>query len=201
MTLLQMQAQKSSYSNAGIDSSNITAAPSRGGNNPAITNNNINASTGGLALGSHELYSQFRDHSTDTNSSISSSARVTGQRGLITSPSSASDHRNHQSGQSHFPDLITSPNSSFEPHLRGQHQPVQRHHLQHQQHPPPFAPTIPGRKRKRAEFELSFETPGDVVSKGIISYHDAELYFETFFGGCVCCPSPSIVPVASFLSD
>lgn len=43
-----------------------------------------------------------------------------------------------------------------------------------------------GKKRKRAEFELNFEKAGDVVSKGLVSYEDAELYFRAFFSGCVC---------------
>ena len=43
----------------------------------------------------------------------------------------------------------------------------------------------PGMKRKRGDFETRTEAPTDVVSKGLISYDDAILYFGTFFRGCV----------------
>jgi hypothetical protein len=42
-----------------------------------------------------------------------------------------------------------------------------------------------GTKRKRGDFEVRNEPPADVVSKGLISYDDAALYFGTFFRGCV----------------
>lgn len=44
------------------------------------------------------------------------------------------------------------------------------------------APTL---KRKRGDFELNVEPTADVVSKGLISFADAFLYFGTFFQGCV----------------
>lgn len=42
-------------------------------------------------------------------------------------------------------------------------------------------------KRKRGDFELNVDAGngGDVISKGLISYDDAVLYFGTFFQGCV----------------
>lgn len=40
-------------------------------------------------------------------------------------------------------------------------------------------------KRKRGDFELSVEIRLDVVSRGLISYEDATVYFRTFFQGCV----------------
>jgi hypothetical protein len=40
-------------------------------------------------------------------------------------------------------------------------------------------------KRKRGHFELNIERSVDVVAKGLISLADAELYFRTFFQGCV----------------
>jgi hypothetical protein len=40
-------------------------------------------------------------------------------------------------------------------------------------------------KRKRGDFEVRTEYSLDVVSKGLISYDDAVLYFGTFFQGCV----------------
>ena len=40
-------------------------------------------------------------------------------------------------------------------------------------------------KRKRGDFEVRTEHSLDVVSKGLISYDDAVLYFRTFFQGCV----------------
>lgn len=42
-----------------------------------------------------------------------------------------------------------------------------------------------GLKRKRGDFELNIERSVDVVAKGLISLADAELYFRTFFKGCV----------------
>lgn len=42
-----------------------------------------------------------------------------------------------------------------------------------------------GLKRKRGDFELNIERSVDVVAKGLISLADAELYFRTFFQGCV----------------
>jgi len=40
-------------------------------------------------------------------------------------------------------------------------------------------------KRKRGDFELNAERSVDVVAKGLISLSDAEIYFGTFFQGCV----------------
>jgi hypothetical protein len=42
-------------------------------------------------------------------------------------------------------------------------------------------------KRKRGDFELNLERTVDVVAKGLISLADAEVYFRTFFQGCVSC--------------
>ncbi|CZR53510.1 uncharacterized protein PAC_03389 [Phialocephala subalpina] len=44
----------------------------------------------------------------------------------------------------------------------------------------------PSLKRKRGDFELNVDVGigGDVISKGLISYDDAVLYFGTFFQGC-----------------
>ena len=42
-----------------------------------------------------------------------------------------------------------------------------------------------GAKRKRGDFEVRTEHSPDVVSKQLISYDEAVLYFETFFEGCV----------------
>ena len=42
-----------------------------------------------------------------------------------------------------------------------------------------------GAKRKRGDFELRTEDSLDVVSKELISYDDAVLYFRAFFQGCV----------------
>jgi len=42
-----------------------------------------------------------------------------------------------------------------------------------------------GTKRRRGDFEINIEENLDVVNKGLISYTEAELYFETFFKGCV----------------
>ena len=44
---------------------------------------------------------------------------------------------------------------------------------------------IPSLKRKRGDFELNVERSVDVVSRGLISLSDAEVYFGTFFQGCV----------------
>jgi hypothetical protein len=41
------------------------------------------------------------------------------------------------------------------------------------------------KKRKRGDFELNVERSVDVVGKGLISLSDAEVYFRTFFRGCV----------------
>jgi hypothetical protein len=40
-------------------------------------------------------------------------------------------------------------------------------------------------KRKRRDFELNVERSVDVVNKGLISLSNAEVYFKTFFQGCV----------------
>jgi hypothetical protein len=40
-------------------------------------------------------------------------------------------------------------------------------------------------KRKRGDFELNVERSVDVVAKGLISLADADIYFRTFFQGCV----------------
>ena len=42
-----------------------------------------------------------------------------------------------------------------------------------------------GTKRKRGDFEVRTEAAADVVSRGLISYDAAVLYFGTFFQGCV----------------
>lgn len=42
-------------------------------------------------------------------------------------------------------------------------------------------------KRKRGDFVLNVERSVDVVAKGLISLADAEVYFRTFFQGCVSC--------------
>ncbi|KUJ08937.1 uncharacterized protein LY89DRAFT_690509 [Mollisia scopiformis] len=39
-------------------------------------------------------------------------------------------------------------------------------------------------KRKRGDFELNAGMEPDIISKGLISYDDAVLYFTTFFQGC-----------------
>jgi hypothetical protein len=41
------------------------------------------------------------------------------------------------------------------------------------------------RKRKRGDFELTTEVEKDVVSKGVLTYEDAVVYFRRFFEGCV----------------
>jgi len=45
--------------------------------------------------------------------------------------------------------------------------------------------TVSAMNTKRGDFELRIEENLDVVAKGLISLEDAELYFETFFQGCV----------------
>lgn len=45
-----------------------------------------------------------------------------------------------------------------------------------------------GTKRKRGDFEVRTEASLDAVSKGLINYDDAVLYFGTFFRGCVSLP-------------
>jgi hypothetical protein len=42
-----------------------------------------------------------------------------------------------------------------------------------------------GTKRKRGDFEVKTEDSADVVSRGLVSYEEASLYFGRFFQGCV----------------
>jgi hypothetical protein len=62
----------------------------------------------------------------------------------------------------------------------------------------PFSPdfTLPNQtyqpltpmKEKLSDFELRIEENLDVVARGLIRLEDAELYYETFFQGCVSLP-------------
>lgn len=54
----------------------------------------------------------------------------------------------------------------------------------------PPTPSSSSSKRKRRDFELSFEDTTDVVSKGLISMTDAFSYFQKFFQGCVSSEVP-----------
>lgn len=51
--------------------------------------------------------------------------------------------------------------------------------------PSPLSYEPPTLKRKRGDFELNARMEPDVISKGLISYDNAVLYFNTFFQGCV----------------
>ena len=42
-----------------------------------------------------------------------------------------------------------------------------------------------GTKRKRGNFEVKTEVSADIVSRGLISYEEASVYFGRFFQGCV----------------
>lgn len=84
------------------------------------------------------------------------------QQGLgIATPAMSSSSSSHQARNFSAP----NPNPTFQTEARA----------------PAFSPS---KKRKRAEFELNIEAAGDVVSKGLIGYEDAELYFRAFFSGC-----------------
>ena len=46
-----------------------------------------------------------------------------------------------------------------------------------------------GNKRKRSDIEVKTEPPSDLVSRGLLRYDEAVMYFRVFFQGCVSWPS------------
>ncbi|KAH8803720.1 C6 zinc finger domain protein [Xylogone sp. PMI_703] len=55
---------------------------------------------------------------------------------------------------------------------------------------------LPSSRPRRSDFEIRVKPSVDVVARGLISYEEAHIYFETFFQGC-----DSYVPIFSSKTD
>lgn len=104
-----------------------------------------------------------------------------------TSGSPVYEHNEHRFQQSQIrEDEYTSPVSmSVSSHPSGPRTEVLYPRPQMYESPSAISYGGFGLKGKRGDFELNIERSVDVVAKGLISLADAELYFRTFFQGCV----------------
>jgi len=128
-----------------------------------------------VALLQLQQHQQHQQHESSVSPSSSYNQHIP-QRLNIESPVSIQSSNHGPSMLDHNPQFVPThiqpPASQSQPYFAA--------------HSPSRAP-----KRKHGNFELHVEKQIDAVSKGLIQQSDAELYFETFFQGCVSCAETS----------